>query len=86
MAASTTLDLHESQAFPHRITYPTDFFPCSNAGQQAMIEQFVAVLEESLETKRTTLSIIQEWERSPPKAAEGKTLKCYLDKVSRSAA
>ena len=82
LTTSTTLDLRDNQSFPTRIIYPTDFFPHSNARQQAMVEEFISVLETFLGIKRTEVSIVEAWNEAPPKEAEGRSIKDYLARVS----
>lgn len=68
--------------FPTRILYPLDFFPHSNNEHQRMVEEFIGVLESFLGTKRVEFSIADRWSQCPPDAAQGKSLKEYLPKVS----
>lgn len=80
--ASHTLDLNDnSTAFPSKIIYPLDFFPHSNPQHQAMVDEFVEILENFLGTKRVEISIAERWEKCPPLEANGKPLKQYLSKV-----
>ncbi|KAI1084627.1 putative amidase [Whalleya microplaca] len=79
--ADQTLDLPNGWTkFPSRILYPLDFFPHSNADHQAMVDEFVSILEKFLGTKRTEFSIAGRWAQCPPDKAEGKSLKEYLAK------
>ncbi|KAF9252091.1 hypothetical protein DTO006G1_2838 [Penicillium roqueforti] len=79
--ASHTLDLNDnSTAFPSKIIYPLDFFPHSNPQHQAMVDEFVEILENFLGTKRVEISIAERWEKCPPLEANGKPLKQYLSK------
>ncbi|KAB8339253.1 hypothetical protein FH972_022187 [Carpinus fangiana] len=80
---STTLDLKDSRNYPTRIIYPTDFFPHSDSNHQAMVEEFIKILEKFLGTKRTVVTISDEWDGDPPEAASGKPLKTYLAKGTR---
>lgn len=82
LLASTTLDLKDSStAFPSKIIYPLDFFPHSNSTHQAMVDEFVGVLEDFLGTKRVEISLAEKWEQCPPLEANGKPLKQYMSKV-----
>lgn len=81
---NNTLDNRvDAASFPKRIIYPLDFFPHSDATQQAMVEDFITILERFLGTKRTEISIAERWEQFPPREAQGKSLEEYLAKVSR---
>ncbi|KAJ5160568.1 uncharacterized protein N7482_007572 [Penicillium canariense] len=78
---SNTLDLSDnSTTFPSKIIYPLDFFPHSNPKHQAMVEEFIEVLEDFLGTKRVEISLAERWEQCPPSEANGKPLKEYLSK------
>ncbi|KAL4936545.1 amidase signature domain-containing protein [Aspergillus oleicola] len=78
---SHTMDLTDnSTTFPSRIIYPLDFFPHSNPKHQAMVEEFIGVLEDFLGTKRVEISLAERWEKCPPPEANGKSLKQYLPK------
>ena len=79
--ASKTLDLNDSDVFPKKILYPTDFFPHGNSNQQAMVEEFISILEKFLGVKRIDFSLIDRWAKCPPVAAQGKPLREYLAKV-----
>ena len=73
-----------STKFPSKILYPLDFFPHSNAQHQAMVDDFVGVLEDFLGTKKIEFSIAERWDKCPPAEAQGKPLKQYLAKVCPS--
>ena len=76
------MDLSDnSTAFPSKIIYPLDFFPHSNPQHQAIVDEFVGVLESFLGTKRVEISLAERWEKCPPLEANGKPLKQYLSKV-----
>jgi hypothetical protein len=48
---ANTLDLpSHSTKFPSKILYPLDFFPHSNPKHQAMVDEFVSLLESLLGT------------------------------------
>ncbi|KAJ5930812.1 hypothetical protein N7466_006305 [Penicillium verhagenii] len=80
--ASRTLNLSDgSTSFPTKIIYPLDFSPHSNPQHQAMVEEFVGVLESFLGTKRVEISLADRWEACPPLEANGKPLKEYLAKA-----
>ena len=79
--AANTLDLKDDRVFPKKILYPKDFFPHSNANQQAMVEEFISILEKYLGVKRTELDLKERWAVSPPAAALGKPLMEYMSKV-----
>lgn len=66
---------------PMRILYPTEFFPTQNQAQQALLEQYVSILEEFLGVKRTTFSFVERWAEKPPAPAMGKSLEEYLGEV-----
>jgi hypothetical protein len=79
---SKTLDVtNKSTKFPQKILYPLDFFPHSNPKHQAMVDEFVSVLEKFLGTKRLEFSIAERWAQCPPPEAGGKPLKQYVAKV-----
>ncbi|KAF7670922.1 hypothetical protein GT037_011050 [Alternaria burnsii] len=63
---------------PNRILYPTDWYPQSNANQQAMTDAFVRKLEEYLGITTTKLSVLKEWEKTAP-AGTNSSLIDYLD-------
>lgn len=67
--------------FPTKILYPLDFFPHSNPEHQAMVDEFISVLEKFLGTTRVEFSIAERWIQCPPAEADGKPLKKYLAKV-----
>ena len=81
-----TMDLDDSSTrFPSKILYPLDFFPHSNEKHQAMVDDFISILERFLGTKRVEFSIAERWAKCPPPEAQGKSLKEYLPKVRNSA-
>jgi len=76
-----TLDVNKKTTrFPTRILYPLDFFPHSNPKHQAMVDEFISVLENFLGTKRHELSIAERWAQCPPNGLENQPLKKYLAK------
>lgn len=82
LLASNTLDLSDnSTAFPSKIIYPLDFFPHSKPTHQAMVDDFVGILENFLGTQRVEISLAQRWDQCPPPEANGKPLKQYLAKA-----
>ena len=82
---SSTMNLEKcTNRFPSKILYPLDFFPYSDRKHQAMVDEFVGVLERFLGAKRMEFSIAERWEKCPPREAEGKPLKQYLAKVRNS--
>ncbi|MCJ1461355.1 hypothetical protein MMC28_011737 [Mycoblastus sanguinarius] len=78
--AESALELKAFDSPPKRILYPIDFFPHSNAKQQAMVNDYVDVLESYLGVKRTTFSFVERWSQCPPEEAGGKPLKEFLSK------
>jgi hypothetical protein len=79
---SRTLDVKDKWTkFPTKILYPLSFFPHSNPKHQAMVDEFISVLEKFLGTKRVEFSIAERWTQCLPVEAEGKPLKQYLAKV-----
>lgn len=80
--AAATLDIQNGERYPSKILYPKDFFPHSNKNQQAMVEEFVRVLENFLGVKRTEFSFADRWDKCPPAAAKGKPIKEYLARVT----
>lgn len=79
---SKTLDVIDNTTkFPARILYPLDFFPHSNPKHQAMVDEFISVLEKFLGTKRLEFSLAERWAQCPPVEAGGKPLKEYVAKV-----
>jgi hypothetical protein len=79
-----TFDLKSSRKYPAKILYPTEFFPHSNAQQQAMVDEYVSVLESFLGTKKTVFSLAERWSQCAPTEAEGLGLRDYLGSVSRT--
>ena len=67
---------------PEKILYNTDWFPTANKDQQRMTDQFVQRLETVVGAIHTKISFSDEWARSTPQAASGKSLKVYLAKAS----
>ena len=67
--------------YPGRILYPKEFFPTMNDSQQAILDEFVSVLENQLKVKRTIFSFTETWSKNPPAVAKGKSLQEYLEKV-----
>ncbi|KAJ4305626.1 hypothetical protein N0V90_001157 [Kalmusia sp. IMI 367209] len=78
--ASLTFELKPHKIFPRRILYPTDFFPHEDASQQAMVNEFMRILEDFLDVKHTRITIADEWRKKPPKEAFGMQLEQFLDK------
>lgn len=76
-AASTTL----MNQRPTKILCPTEFFPTQNSAQQAILDDYVSVLESHLGVKRTMFSFVQRWAEKPPAPAMGKSLDEYLGEV-----
>lgn len=74
------LEANEVQ-LPKRILYCTDFLPHSNPDQQALIDDFVRLLEAHLGVERTSISLAERWSQCPPPESEGKDLKTYIEKV-----
>ena len=68
--------------FPKKLFYVTDFFPHQSSSQQAVIEAYLQALEQTLDVKRTEISIAQRWSQCPPEESNGKTIREYLDKVT----
>ncbi|KAI1500562.1 putative amidase [Biscogniauxia marginata] len=66
--------------FPTKIMYPQEYFPVSNKRHQAMIDQFVLILENFLGTERIKFSFENRWSRDPPKVVRGRPLSEYLEK------
>ncbi|KAK5079669.1 hypothetical protein LTR70_005984 [Exophiala xenobiotica] len=79
---SLTHDLDSSRNYPKKILYPKEFFPHSNPTHQAMVNEYVAVLEAFLGVKKTEFSLVERWAQYPPPEAEGKSLKDYLNKAA----
>jgi len=78
-----TLDVNKkTTTFPTRILYPLDFFPHSNPKHQAMVDEFISVLENFLGTKRHELSIAERWAQCPPNGLENQPLKKYLANIN----
>ncbi|KAK6527768.1 hypothetical protein TWF694_004748 [Orbilia ellipsospora] len=73
-----TLNIPNCTNYPKRIIYPLDFLPKQDKTQQAMIEEFVSVLEKFLGVKRVEINMAERWDKCPPAAANGKSLKEYL--------
>ena len=81
---SETFDLQSSHRYPSKILYPTEFFPHSNPQQQAMVNEYVSVLEKFLGTEKTIFSLAERWPQCPPSEARGKGLDAYLGSESPS--
>jgi hypothetical protein len=79
---SPTFDLKPSRKYPAKILYPTEFFPHSNTLQQAMVDEYVSVLESFLGTKRENFSLVERWSQCPSAEAEGIGLRDYVGSVS----
>jgi hypothetical protein len=69
---------------PKRILFSEDFLPWGDRAQQAMVHEFVLVLEKFLGVKHETMSIAKLWEASPPENARKKSLREYIDKTAFS--
>ncbi|KAF9765336.1 hypothetical protein IL306_002424 [Fusarium sp. DS 682] len=67
--------------FPSKILYPSEFYPLENEEQQALTEEFIAILEDFLGVRRTPFSFVEEWEKNPPKEAGGLALLKYTEKA-----
>lgn len=67
---------------PTKILYPKEFFPVRDPSQQRRTEEYVAILEKYLGTRRTEFSLEDRWLENPPDAAKNKSLKEYLGTVS----
>lgn len=52
-----------------------------NDSQQAILDEFVSVLENLLQVKRTIFGFTETWSKNPPTVAKGKSLQEYLEKV-----
>ncbi|KAI0199400.1 putative amidase [Astrocystis sublimbata] len=76
---TATTEAPDSFEFPKRLLYPLDFFPQPDAEQQAMSEEFIAIVEKFLGIKKTPISITDTWASNPPEEANGKTLQEYLE-------
>ena len=76
------MDLNNSSTkFPTKILSPLDLFSHSNKEHQAMVDDFISILEALLGTKRVEFSIAERWANCPPPEAQGKSLKEHLPKV-----
>ncbi|KAI8628594.1 putative amidase [Xylariaceae sp. FL1651] len=71
---------HTFSGFPTKILYPREFYPLVNLEHQALVEEFVRMLEKFLGTKRVPFSFVDEWEKNPPKEAQGMPLLKYTEK------
>ena len=78
---SLTHDVKDANKFPSKILYPEDFFPHSNKNQQAMVDNFVTVLEDFLGVKAIRFSLAERWRQRPPSEAGGRSLTDYLVQV-----
>jgi hypothetical protein len=63
---------------PRRILVSNDFHPYGDQSYQAMINEFISVLERSLDIKSTPISIADLWASCPPEQADGKSLKDFI--------
>lgn len=52
--------------YPKRIFYPTDSFPEAGTEAGSLFENLVAKLEEFLKTKRESVDIFSQWEKTHP--------------------
>lgn len=81
IVSHTFENIHQSfSGFPSKILYPAEVYPLANEKQQALIEEFVGILEDFLGVKRTPFSFTEEWEKNPPKKANGVPLLKYTEK------
>lgn len=48
---------------------------------QAIVDDFLTILEKFLDVKKSTFSISERWEKCPPLEGKGKSIKEYLEKV-----
>jgi Asp-tRNA(Asn)/Glu-tRNA(Gln) amidotransferase A subunit family amidase len=69
---------------PSRILFSTDFLPWGNSAQQAMVKQFVHVLEKFLGMEHEPMSIAKLWEAFPPKDVPDKSLSEYIENTAFS--
>lgn len=80
--SQTFENIHRSfSAFPSKILYPSEFYPLTNAKQQAFMEEFIVTLEDFLGVQRTPFSFAEEWNKNPPVEAKGLPLLKYTEKV-----
>ncbi|VUC36601.1 unnamed protein product [Clonostachys rosea] len=81
IVSHTFENIHQNfSRFPSKILYPVEFYPLANEKQQSLTEEFITVIEDFLGVKRTPFSFVDEWEKSPPKEAEGLPLLEYTEK------
>lgn len=66
--------------YPKKILYCTDFFPHESQAHQAMVDSYVTVLEDFLQTKRQPVSLVERWSETSPAKAQGKSLQEYIEK------
>jgi Asp-tRNA(Asn)/Glu-tRNA(Gln) amidotransferase A subunit family amidase len=82
-AVSLELDMTQyTRRRPKRILVSEDFLPWGDRAQQAMVEQFVRVLEKFLGFEREPMSIAKLWEASPPEGVHGKSLREYIENTA----
>ena len=67
--------------FPAKILYPKEFFPVKNELYQAILEDYVSVLEKHMNTTRIEFSIVERWSQCPPDAAKGQSFREFLCQV-----
>lgn len=73
-------DFRPPAALPAKIILPTEYFPLEDSEWQKLIDEFVVVLEEFLGSKHTSLSIVEEWEKSRPELVKEPDIRKYLEK------
>lgn len=69
------------EKFPTEILYPTDYYPVASHEQQAIIDEYVRVLEDILGVKKTEFSIAERWRQDLPPEAHGKSIQAYIETV-----
>ncbi|CAF9916091.1 MAG: hypothetical protein HETSPECPRED_002755 [Heterodermia speciosa] len=75
---SLTHDVDDVKEFPSKILYPEDFFPHSNKSQQAMVDNFVTVLEHFLGARAIRFSLAERWRQNPPSETGDRSITEYL--------
>ncbi|KAH7305028.1 amidase signature domain-containing protein [Stachybotrys elegans] len=81
IVSNTFENIHgKFRQFPSKILYPVEFYPLADAKQQALSEEFIGMLENFLGVKRTLFSFVEEWNKNPPKEAQGMPLLKYTEK------
>ncbi|CVK99416.1 related to D-mandelate dehydrogenase [Fusarium mangiferae] len=81
IVSHTFENIHLSlSGFPSKILYPSEFYPLADKEQQALTDEFVKVLEDFLDVKKTPFSFVEEWEKNPPRDAGGLPLLKYTEK------